>query len=362
MTSSLVEDGDWEVQQRIRAKGKIVGVIPESFSQDYVTNEKVKRACKGLLPNIQRLFLELQSDQDKAALADFIIDCYEQQNVAPKTRKSYVTAMIYLSRHLCHKKHFAEMTREEIFSYLNTLKKDSGSSSSNNAGFKSWINTYNHCASIIAKFYKWYTQPDLRPNERQLPPILRGLTYFHNKEKTPVKAKDLWTEENTAIFLKYCQDARLACYHMIAHDMGARPGEILALRIGDIDIRQAPSTGKWYAQLEIGRGGKTTPRTVPLIDAIPSLTEWLNKHPMGQSNPDAFIFISQENSALYRNIPLQEDSIRNIYRKMKDEILPMIRDKPKTPLDDKIKIGELLKKPFNPSFSGILHLQDWHQR
>jgi hypothetical protein len=42
----------------------------------------------------------------------------------------------------------------------------------------------------------------LRPKERKLPPILRGLTYFHNKEKTPVRAKDLWTE-NTAIFLKH---------------------------------------------------------------------------------------------------------------------------------------------------------------
>src|ERR671911_1535342 len=113
--------------------------------------------------------------------------------------------MIYLSRHLSHKKRFAEMTREDIFSYLNSLKKDDdgGSSRTTNAvGFKSLINTYNHRVSIIAKFYKWYTQPDLRPKERKLPPILRGLTYFHNKEKTPVRAKDLWTE-NTAIFLKH---------------------------------------------------------------------------------------------------------------------------------------------------------------
>jgi hypothetical protein len=89
--TSLVE-GDWEGQQRQKSKAKgkikIVGVIPESFSQDYVTNEKVKRACKGLLPNIQRLFLELQSDQDKAALADFVNDCYDQENVAPKKNAS----------------------------------------------------------------------------------------------------------------------------------------------------------------------------------------------------------------------------------------------------------------------------------
>jgi integrase len=178
--------------------------------------------------------------------------------------------------------------------------------------------------------------------------ILRGLTYYHNKEKTPVRAKDLWTEENTAIFLKYCEDARLACYHMVGHDTGARPGEILAIRIGDVEIKQAPSTGRWYGQVEVGRGGKTTPRTVPLIDSIPYLRVWLKQHPMGESNPDAFLFISQENSALYRNIPLQEGSIRNIYRKMKDEFLPLVLDRPDVSLDDKMKIRELLKKPFHP--------------
>ena len=87
--TSLIED--WEAQKQHQSKAgkiKIVGVIPESFSQDYVTNERVKQACKGLLPNIQRLFLELQSDSDKAVLAGFILDCYEGQNVALKTRKS----------------------------------------------------------------------------------------------------------------------------------------------------------------------------------------------------------------------------------------------------------------------------------
>jgi hypothetical protein len=45
MASSLVEE------EKAQAKGKgrrtkIVGVVPESFSQDYVTNEKVKRLVK----------------------------------------------------------------------------------------------------------------------------------------------------------------------------------------------------------------------------------------------------------------------------------------------------------------------------
>jgi hypothetical protein len=46
--SPLIEDmleGQQRYQQMsIAGKIKIIGVIPESFSQDYVTNEKVKLA------------------------------------------------------------------------------------------------------------------------------------------------------------------------------------------------------------------------------------------------------------------------------------------------------------------------------
>jgi hypothetical protein len=55
--TSLIED--WEAQKQHQSnagKIKIVGVIPESFSQDYVTNERVKQACKGLLPTSNGFF------------------------------------------------------------------------------------------------------------------------------------------------------------------------------------------------------------------------------------------------------------------------------------------------------------------
>src|SRR5215213_2263921 len=370
MTSLIEEAGEWEEEGSNKreaasslggGKRRRVGVVPSSFSDDYAIDQKVKRACKGLLPGTQRLIMELPSDEDKVILADFINDCYDQENVALKTRRAYLIVLVYLSRHLGHKKHFREMSREDIFSYLNSLKKDNNDNNSgwsnNNKGastaaYKSWISTYNQRASVISKFFKWSTQPDLKPKERQMPPMLRGLTtHFTNKEKTPVQARDLWSEQDNAIFMKYCEDARLACYHMIAHDTGARPSEILALRVWDIKIKQSSTTGKWYAEVEVGRGGKTKSRIVPLTDSLPYYRAWLAQHPMAQgeeNNPEAFIFLSQENSAMYRNLPLREDSIRNIYRKMKKEYLPLVLKRSEVSLDDKVKIRELLKKPFNP--------------
>lgn len=56
-----------------------------------------------------------------------------------------------------------------------------------------------------------------------------------------------------------------------------------------------------------------------------------------------------------RKIPLQEGSIRNIYCKMKDELLSLVLDRPDVRFNYKMKIRELLKKPFNP-----LHFQAFY--
>ncbi len=75
--------------------------------------------------------------------------------------------------------------------------------------------------------------------------------------------------------------------------MSARPGEILNLKIKDIKF-SVTDDGTQYAEVRITQG-KTGPRTVPLIDSLPFVKEWLEEHPMGQT-PDSYIFISQGNN------------------------------------------------------------------
>ena len=70
--------------------------------------------------------------------------------------------------------------------------------------------------------------------------------------------------------------------------MSARPTEILNLKIKDIKFH-VNEEGIHYAEVRI-TGGKTGSRTVPLIDSLPYLKEWLQEHPTN-SNPDSWIFI-----------------------------------------------------------------------
>ena len=120
--------------------------------------------------------------------------------------------------------------------------------------------------------------------------------------------------------MNYCEDPRIACYHSIAIETGARPGELLELRLGDVKVQKAPSTGKVYASFEVGRYGKTRKaRTVSISDAIPYYKVWRTLHPMKDTpiGDQAFLFISYENSAKYRNVHLKEESLRLIYAKLK---------------------------------------------
>src|ERR671918_935895 len=71
------------------------------------SKKKIKQACSigGDIPtSIQRRFLELPRDEDRVLIADFIIDCYNHQNITPSTKQVYIANLVYLSRYFQHKK------------------------------------------------------------------------------------------------------------------------------------------------------------------------------------------------------------------------------------------------------------------
>ena len=78
---------------------------------------------------------------------------------------------------------------------------------------------------------------------------------------------------------------------MMARDTSGRPHELLKLRVGDI-MWQTNGTAQ-YAEVTIGKSGKTVPRNVPLINSIPFVKDWIREHPTG-NNRNSHLFISLE--------------------------------------------------------------------
>jgi hypothetical protein len=102
-------------------------------------------------------------------------------------------------------------------------------------------------------------------------------------------------------------------------------------------------------EVEIGRYGKFKKiRTAPLINSLPYYKAGIAQHPMA-GNPNAYPFISYGNSATYRNAPLGSTSLLGIYSTyLRKHHFPKLLERPDVPPEDKIKIKQLMQKPWNP--------------
>lgn len=146
-------------------------------------------------------------------------------NSSPNYKKINLNTLTKLTRF--HKnKSFRNMTREDIVSYLNSLRK-----SNEIDPLHRWIGTYNLYVTNLVRFFKWLYNPTLEPRQRPRPEVLNNIPTLKRKEVSIYKPSDLWTVEDDLIFLKWCPNKRDRCYHAISSDLSARPHEILDLKI-----------------------------------------------------------------------------------------------------------------------------------
>ena len=123
--------------------------------------------------------------------------------------------------------------------------------------------------------------------------------------------------------------------------MSARPHEILNLKVKDIKF-SITDEGIYFAEVRITHG-KTGPRTVPLIDSLPYLKEWLEEHPMGNVT-DSNIFISLEKN---HGSKLTLDGLSSHYEYYKTKYFPKLLDDSTISEYDKALVKNMLTKPWN---------------
>jgi integrase len=212
-----------------------------------IADRKILVAIEDMPNHVKYQFLTEFSEENRMLLTDFLNDFLTRENIATNTKMVYIRNLLYLSRYLNHKA-FKEIIRDDVMAYLPTLRRPLSADVS-----QKWIATHNNRLAIYQKFFKWLSYPDLAAKERPTPEVVRDLPQLHRKERTPVKAQDLWTEKEDALFLKYCDDPRLALFHIMALDTSARPHELLALRIGDVKIADIGGQVVWGNSSRPGR-------------------------------------------------------------------------------------------------------------
>jgi integrase len=300
---------------------------------------KIENATEGLSANC---FNYLHNRVLAASKENVLTICYyisslkSEINPSDYYRHDTIMLLCKLSIFFKNTKLFKEITRQDLLSFLDSFRKIESVDP-----LHKWIGTYNKCRIQLMRFFKWLYFPNIEQKNRLKPPVIENIPQLKRKEKSIYKPTDLWTAEDDSLFLKYCPNPRDRCYHAMSRDSAARPHELLKLRIKDVVFKLTPDK-KQYAEILVN--GKTGTRHIPLIDSIPYIKDWISQHP--QSGNSNSILLCGFGKSLNRAIG--ERSLHRIYQDYKNKFFPKLLDNPNIPPEDKQKIRELLKKPWNP--------------
>jgi integrase len=301
---------------------------------------KINNITQYQKPYISKSFDEIlaKNPENAKILCEYIIAEQNEFNIKESTKEDKIKRLFQLSRFYKHNKSFFEITKEDILDFLNTLRKPSHLDPNHRS-----IGTWNGRQMLFLKFFKWlYSPSEPDPKKRETPECMRGIKQLPRKEISAYKPDDMWTNQEHAIFLKYCPNPRDRCYHAMAFDTSCRPSELLSRKISDIKFKTS-SEGIQYAEITVN--GKTGCRTLPLIESIPYIKEWIQSHPTG-TNPDSWLFISMsnKNKSIY---PLTRDGLLKHYKEQyRDRLFPKLLEDRNVPEVDKSYIRNMLTKPF----------------
>lgn len=322
---------------------------------DSSKEEKIKQLTKDMQPWVAKS-LRTMPDGQFDDIYNYIKAMQREINIRKSTKKNLVVFLIHFSKSNKHKS-FRDMVTEDLQLYLDSYRK-----TEEDDPFHKWIGTYNQRIGLLGKFFRWLCFPELEHWERAKlkppmmqarPPHTKAIRSIKRVEESIYTSNDMWTEEDDALFLKYCPDTEIKAYHTMRRDTSARPHEILKLDIADIDFRVSPN-GSHYA--EVVPNGKTGQRPLPLFHSVAYIKKWLNEHPMATVS-GAPLFPNtmgknrgrhmQPNNLYMRYVVYYQKGVHTKKRKSEGYFQRLLHD-PSVPAEDKVKIEQLLRKPWNP--------------
>jgi integrase/recombinase XerD len=313
--------------------------ITTSTTSDIITERRIENATEGLSSGCFRLLHDkvLPTNKENAlTICDYISSVKSEINPSDHYILDIIILLSKFSIFFKNTKPFKSMTREDLLSFLDSFRKIESVDP-----LHKWIGTHNLYRIQLMRFFKWLYNPDIEPGKRPKPEIILNIRQLKRKEKSIYKPTDLWTLEDDSLFLKYCPNPRDRCYHAMSRDSAARPHELLKLRIKDVVFKLTPEK-KQYAEILVN--GKTGTRHIPLIDSIPYIKDWISQHPQS-GNPNSILLCGLGKSL---NRVINVVGLYKIYQGYKNKLFPEVLNNPNTLPEDKQKIKELLKKPWNP--------------
>lgn len=118
---------------------------------------------------------------------------------------------------------------------------------------------------VLKQFYKW-----LNGEDGDYPDNVDWITTT-TPNGNGTLPKDLLTRDDIDGLKDACRNPRDRAFIALLYETGARIGELIDLRVGDIEDHEH---GR-----KVVIDGKTGQRRLPLVESVPALNAWLNDHP-----------------------------------------------------------------------------------
>ena len=153
----------------------------------------------------------------------------------------------------------------------------------------------------LKKFYKWHLGKN-----KSYPECVEWIKIGNGHPSREIKPESLITQEEVNQLIAVCENARDKAIFSTLYDSGIRLGELLTMRIRDVDFDEVG------ALLKVT--GKTGYRQVRVVgNSIPYLRAWIEIHPKGK-NKDSVIFCNLSEGI--RGRMLTHHDVYSIFKKV----------------------------------------------
>jgi hypothetical protein len=109
---------------------------------------KISAATQGLIDRYYRPLTRLSTNHG-LVIADFIIAANTEANISNAYRMNIIEILTKLASFIPCDKRFEDVTRQNVVSFLNSLRKPEESDR-----LHKWVGAYNHYLTILVKFFK----------------------------------------------------------------------------------------------------------------------------------------------------------------------------------------------------------------
>ena len=139
----------------------ITGTVLEEEKERFGLGQKIVNATQGLNNHFIKLLKKQLLDSNIETICDYILAINAESNPSLNHKRNQLQVLCYLSEYCGNQTPFIKMTRNNILSYLDSLRRPEESDP-----LHKWIGTYNLRKAYISHFFRWLYNPNLSPRNR----------------------------------------------------------------------------------------------------------------------------------------------------------------------------------------------------